>query len=114
MPGTVPRLARIRRGIAALVDMRALKAEYDLDFWKVLVTEALTESPIAGYAAMATRNLDITGREGAYTVYESKEPITKEVRGWWEMPAESGESTGRFVFLLNPGEYDASVDCWPR
>ena len=64
---------------------------------------------------MATKCLERNGQKAEYTVYQSTKPgwhVPDYVRGWWEMPAESGESTGRFVFLLNPGEYDDTVDYW--
>ena len=64
---------------------------------------------------MATRHFKRDKRRVEYTVYESTgvgRHIPDYVRGWWEMPAESGDSTGKFVYLLNQGEYDDNVDYW--
>ena len=114
-PMNVPSLARVHEKMAALVDLYGLVTQYNLESARVRTTQALTRDPIMGYKAMVTRHLDLNGRIVEYTVYEPTElgwHVPDYVRGWWEMPTESGESSGRFVFLLSPGEYDETVDYW--
>ena len=114
---TVPRLARVHKKMAALVDLKKLVAQYILEEARVVTTQALTRESIVGHKAMATKYFERDGQKVEYTVYESTGQgwhVPDYVRGWWEMPMESGESSGRFVFLLNPGEHDAAVDYWPR
>ena len=113
---TVPSLARVHRKLAALMDPRRLVAQYNLEHARVVTTKALTSHPISSHKAMATRWFDHNGQKVEYTVYESLGRgwhVPAYVRGWWEMPQESGEPTGRFVYLLNPGEYDDTVNYWP-
>ena len=113
---TVPGLARVHKRMAALVDLYGLVTQYNLEQARVVTTQALTREPIVGHKAMATKHLESDGQEVEYTVYESTGQgwhVPDYVRGWWEMPTEGGASTGRFVFLLNAGEYDDTVDCWP-
>ena len=115
-PMTVPGIARVHGKLAALVDPRALVAQYNLEHARVVTTQALTSDLVLGHQAMATRWFERNGQEVEYTVYESLGQgwhVPDYVRGWWEMPQESGEPTGRFVFLLNPGEYDDTADYWP-
>ena len=112
---SAPGIARVHRGMAALVDPQRLVAEYNLEQARVVVTQALTSDTILGHKAMATRCLEHDGQEVEYTVYESSGQgwhVSDYEKGWWEMPHESGERTGKFVFLLNPGEYDDTVDYW--
>ena len=114
-PMTVPSLARVHRKMATLVDIPRLVHEYNLEYSRVITTQALTSHPILGHRAMATRWSERNGQKVECTVYESLGQgwhVYDYVRGWWEMPQASGEPTGRFVFLLNPGEYDDTVDYW--
>ena len=112
---TVPSLARIHRRIADLVDMPQLVDQYNLEHARVVTAKALTENPVVGHRVMATRWLERDGGKVEYTVYEATGigwHVPDYVKGWWEMPQESGVPTGKFVFLLNPGEYDDTLDYW--
>ncbi len=113
---TTPGLARVHKRMAALVDAYGLVTQYNLENGRVMVTQAITSNHTMGYKAMATRRFDCNGQKVEYTVYEALGQgrlIPDYMRGWWEMPQESGGPTGRFVFLLDPGEFDDAVDYWP-
>ena len=102
---TVPGLARVHRRMAALVDLRGLVAQYNLEHARVITTQALTRKPIVGHKAMATKCLEPNGQQVEYTVYESTGPgwhVPDYVRGWWEMPTESGKSTGSDAHVDDP------------
>lgn len=112
---TVPGIARVHRKLATLVDPQKLVAQYDLEHARVVTAQALTRIPIMGHKEMETKSFERNGHKVEYTVYESlgqRWHVPDYVRGWWEMPQESGEPTGKFVFLLNPGEYDNTKDYW--
>lgn len=112
-PMTVPSLARVHKKMSTLVDIVRLVQEYNLEYSRVVITQALTRDPILSYRAMASRCLQRDGQKVEYTVYEAIGwHVPDYVRGWWEMPQASGEPTGKFVFLLNPGEYDETVAYW--
>ena len=101
--GTVPSLARMHRKLTALVDIRKLTEDYNLEYSRVVTTKALTANPIIGHKAIATKHLTRGGRKAEYTVYEATDkswPVYDYVRGWWEMPNEGWWSIHREVRFL--------------
>lgn len=114
-PMTIPGLARVHHKMATLVNVRELVDEYNLEHAKVLTAQILaTDNPTDVYERKATRRLEVDGRDAEYSVYESNMHVPDDLKGWWELPSESGEPTGVFVYLLNAGEYDHDVQYWPR